>query len=85
MSAGKQLYTDLVLVTEDYLGPAAKRFIDRQIQNHLQKDPGNLTVKELVSLIDWSVLALSLLTKDEKIKVEYSSRLKMLGVGKAGV
>jgi hypothetical protein len=85
MPAVKHLYNDLVSVTEDYLGPAAKRFIDRQIQNHLHKEPGSLTEKELISLLDWSILALGLLTKDEKIKSEYSSRLRMLGADKAGV
>jgi hypothetical protein len=85
MPAVKHLYTDLVSVTEDYLGPAAKRFIDRQIQNHLHKESGSLTEKELISLLDWSILALGLLTKDEKIKSEYSSRLRMLGADKAGV
>jgi hypothetical protein len=85
MPAVKHLYNDLVSVTEDYLGPAAKRFIDRQIQNHLHKESGSLTEKELISLLDWSILALGLLTKDEKIKSEYSSRLRMLGADKADV
>lgn len=75
---GKLLYDDLVDITEDYLGPAARRFIDRQAKNHLKKDPGQLTKAEFLKLIDWVKLTLALLTKDEKIKSEYARRLDKL-------
>ena len=73
-----KLYNDLIDITEDYLGPAAKRFIDRQIQNHLEKEPGELSKAELNKLIDWCALALGLLTDDNRIKLDYIDRLKKL-------
>lgn len=72
------LYDELVNITEDYLGPAARRFIDRQTKNHLQKVPSTLTNEDLVQLTDWVKLTLALLTKDEKIKSEYAKRLDKL-------
>lgn len=71
-------YDELVHITEDYLGPAARRFIDRQTKNHLNKDPGYLTKTELITLADWVKLTLALLTKDETIKTEYARRLDKL-------
>lgn len=72
------LYDSLVEVTEDYLGPAAKRFIDRQTQNHLHKKPGHLTTEEFIELSDWVKITIALLTKDEKIKNEYNKKLDNL-------
>lgn len=74
----KKIYTELVSITEDYLGPAAQRFIDRQTINHLKIEPGQLTREDLEKLIDWVKLTLALLTKDEKIKTEYAKKLDQL-------
>lgn len=78
MPVVKQLYDEITEITEDYLGPAAQRFIDRQIQNHLHKQIKNLTNKELLLLTDWLIISLGLLTSDKKIKSEYAKRLKRL-------
>lgn len=78
MVSDKRLYDELVDITEDYLGPAAKRFIDRQTRNHLNKEPGELTNAELVKLADWVKLTLALLTKDTRIKSEYAKKLDNL-------
>lgn len=74
----EKLYDELVDITEDFLGPAAKRFIDRQTKNHLNKEPGQLSSDELIKLADWVKLTLALLTKDEKIKSEYAEKLDKL-------
>ncbi len=72
------LYCKVVTITEDYLGPAAKRFIDRQIENHLNKDPESITKADLAELNDWIVAVVSLLTEDEKVVSEYTNRLESL-------
>lgn len=60
----KYLYNQVVQVTTDYLGPAAERFIIRQIETHLNKAPEALTKKDVVKLADWIKVAVSLLTED---------------------
>lgn len=72
------LYDQVVRVTHVYLGPAADRFIDRQIQNHLDKAPENLSQEDLQKLIDWIRIAVSFLTEDSEIIEEYVERLEKL-------
>lgn len=72
------LYAEVIAVTSDYLGPAAPRFIDRQIANHLSKIPGQLTPKDMPVLINWMRSALALLTEDSKIVSEFTERLRDL-------
>lgn len=74
----QNLYTSVVRITHIYLGPAADRFIDRQIQNHIHKEPAQLTVADLVVLIDWIKVAVSLLTDDAEIVEEYIEQLHKL-------
>lgn len=70
------LYQTVVGITEDYLGPVAERFINRQIENHLQKSPEDLRKKDLPVLIDWIRLSVSALTDDKKLIEEYTKRLE---------
>lgn len=72
------LYQNVLGVTTDYLGPAAQRFIDRQIDNHLHKSPEGLTRKDLGKLVEWSRVSMALLTNDKKIIDEYVASLKQL-------
>ena len=51
------LYSKVVDVTSEYLGPAAERFIARQIETHLNKKPEDLTQADLVKLVDWIKVA----------------------------
>jgi len=78
MSSTFTLYERVVRVTHIYLGPAAERFIDRQVQNHLDKDPERLTEADLERLLDWIRVAVSLLTDDKEIIEEYMEQLTML-------
>ena len=78
MASEKNLYNAIVDVTADYLGPAARRFIDRQIQNHLEKAPDELTVQDLSSLIDWIRVSFAFLTEDRNLIEELSARLRKL-------
>lgn len=61
-----------------YLGPAADRFIIRQVQNHLHKEPQELSYEDLQQLIDWIRVAVSLLTEDSAMVEEYIHRLEIL-------
>lgn len=77
MSAVKQnnLYESVVEIATDYLGPTARRFIDRQIESHSNKQPANLSAKDLEQLIDWIKVSLALLTEDTSLIKEFTSRL----------
>lgn len=72
------LYTDVVNITYDYLGPAADRFVTRQIRNHLGKAPEQLQKKDLRDLISWIKIAMTLLTDDEKLIRRYVSDLRKI-------
>lgn len=80
------IYQQVVSVTHVYLGPAAERFIARQVQNHLHKAPDDLTESDLVQLIDWIKVVVSLLTQDEAIVEEYTAELRKISAhsGKKG-
>jgi hypothetical protein len=72
------VYNDVVRVTHVYLGPAADRFIARQVENHLHKPPARLSRSDLFDLIDWIRAVVSLLTEDSDIIEEYIAELKKL-------
>ncbi|HEX7632940.1 MAG TPA: hypothetical protein VF401_01290 [Candidatus Saccharimonadales bacterium] len=84
MAASKNtiLYEKVVKVTHVYLGPAADRFIDRQVQNHLHKPPQEISPQDLLQLIDWIRVAVSLLTEDNEIVEEYAAQLRQLAAPK---
>lgn len=73
--ADDTVYERVVRVTHVYLGPAADRFIARQVQNHLHKQPEDLSAKDLSKLIDWIRVTVSLLTEDSEIIEEYIAQL----------
>lgn len=72
------LFDKVVQVTHVYLGPAADRFIVRQIHNHLHKEPNNLSQHDLNKLIDWIRVAVSFLTDDSELIEEYTEELRKL-------
>lgn len=72
------LYDEVVNVTYDYLGPAADRFVIRQIRNHLRKKPEELQRKDLKQLIDWIQIAMRLISNDTKVIDEYVASLEDL-------
>jgi hypothetical protein len=72
------LYNEVVHVTYDYLGPAADRFVGRQIRNHLQKDPNELQRRDLKQLIDWIELAMRLISDDSRVIDSYMADLEVL-------
>ena len=72
------IYDEVVRVTHVYLGPAADRFIARQVENHLHKPPAKLSRSDLRALIDWIRAVVSLLTEDADIIEEYIGELNKL-------
>lgn len=75
---GTSLYKEIVDVTYDYLGPAAPRFIARGIETHLSKKPEKLTTSDIPVLLDWSKLAIALLTDDKQMVEDFSQRLLVI-------
>ncbi len=76
--AKTSLFDDVVTITYDYLGPAADRFVIRQIRNHLQKDPAELRHQDLRQLIDWIRLAMRLISDDIDVVDRYIADLEHL-------
>jgi hypothetical protein len=74
----QSLYEDVVHITYDYLGPAADRFVVRQIRNHLQKNPAELERKDLKKLMDWIQLAMRLISRDSETIDKYMRDLQTL-------
>lgn len=72
------IYQEVVKVSNVYLGPAAERFIDRQIKNHLNKRPAELQAGDIYKLIDWIRIAVSFLTEDADLVEEYVHQLKQI-------
>ncbi len=72
------LFDKVVSVTHVYLGPAADRFIVRQIHNHIGKEPEALSRADLERLIDWIRVAVSFLTDDVELVEEYTQELHKL-------
>lgn len=81
MAESNSLYQSVLNITTDYLGPAAQRFVDRQIDGHLNKKPGNLTKADIKKLVEWSRVSMSLLTDDEQLVDGYVRSLTKLAVG----
>lgn len=81
-SGNKTVYEQVVEVTYAYLGPAAKRFIDREVRAHLGKKPDELTKGDIAKLHDWSRLAIALITDDSNMVDDFSKNMLAI-VGKS--
>lgn len=79
--ADNDLYRQVVDISYGYLGPAADRFITRQIRSHLDKEPGQLGRKDLEGLIDWISLAMGVLVAEEELVSQYQNELRDLAAG----
>ena len=73
-----ELYTKVKAITEEYLGPAAERFVSRQISFHLGKIPEELTSNDLPKFIEWTTLTFNMLTDDRQLVDEYVRRISEL-------
>ncbi len=76
----ESVYYDKILdITKDYLGPAAERFVARQIRSHLNKDPEQLQKGDIPALAIRIRSGLMVLTRDENVVEEAYQRLSSLG------
>ena len=71
-------FEQVVRITHAYLGPAADRFVSRQITNHLDKKPQDLTLEDMAGLTDWLRVAMSFLTEDQGLVRDYVELLSAL-------
>lgn len=78
------LYSKVVKVSEDFLGPAGERFIRRQIVTHLNIEPENLEGKHLAELVEWIRLASAVITRDIDQVDAFVERLRELSSSKEG-
>ena len=78
IKARHTFYKEVVSITHVYLGPAAERFVARQVRNHLNMDIEQLQKHDLANLIDWISLAMAVLVEDEKLVNKYVADLKGL-------
>lgn len=60
-------YRQVVRVTEEYLGPAAERFVNRQIEFRLGKTPETIDRSDISKLKETLAVALGILVKDQAI------------------
>lgn len=74
------LHDQLVDITRDYLGPAAERFVDRQINFHLKKNPQDLAKEDIPKLSEWIKVTLATLTQDVKSVNDCSQRISSLAL-----
>ncbi len=71
------LYKTITEIAEDYFGPAAPRFMNRLITNHLGKQPEQLTRRDITALARWAKVTAAMITDDQKSVDEFVRRLKM--------
>ena len=78
MAPTKNVYQKVVSTSAEYLGPAAERFIRRQITTHLDKKPEELTTKDIKELTDWVKQTFALLTENHELVEAFASDLKKI-------
>lgn len=78
METKTTLYQEVYAIAEDYFGPAASRFMDRLIVNHLGKKPEKLTARDMPELIEWTRITASMLTENQATVDELTERLELL-------
>ncbi len=69
------LVKEITTVSAEYLGPAAERFILRQIKGHLDIDPEDLSLEHLDKLARWVEISAGLIIDKEKAK-ELAEKIK---------
>ena len=76
------LYDEVVEVAKPYLGPAAERFVSRQIAGHLNIEENQLAVHNLEELARWCYVSGKLVMTEDEAQ-EFSSKVKNLKDGLA--
>jgi hypothetical protein len=81
MTKTGELYRQVTEITEEYLGPAAGRFVARQISFHFNKPPEALANEDLPKFLEWTKVTFGLLTEDQSIINEYAEKINRLAKG----
>lgn len=74
----KSLHTQLVEISEEFLGPAGERFINRQIETHLDIKPEKIRNNQIQQLVGWTSVAFALLTNNRQERQEFKASLQKL-------
>jgi hypothetical protein len=85
MAQAESLYQEVIVIAEDYFGPAAPRYIDRLITGHIGKQPQQLRHKDLPELFSWVKLTVAMVTDEEPVIEEFMHRLVALQKADASV
>lgn len=78
MASSHTIYKKIVDTSVEYLGPAAERFIRRQITTHLGKRPEDITAKDITELTSWVKLTFALLTENNELVEAFANDLKQI-------
>lgn len=73
-----EYHTRVVAITRDYLGPAAERFINRQIDFHIGKPPDQINKDDVAHLRESVRVALGLLVEDKRLVAEAVAKFDAL-------
>lgn len=73
-----QYYQNVINITQSYLGPAAQRFVDRQIGFNFDKLPQDLNKDDLPKIANSVGVAIGLLTQDKKMVLEVEQKILAL-------
>jgi hypothetical protein len=71
------LYDEVLGVAIRYLGPTAARFVDRQLNGHLDIEPHQLSGYHLEELANWCYTSGKLIMRDERAR-EFSDKIRAL-------
>jgi hypothetical protein len=74
----KTLADQVIDITQEYLGPAADRFVTRLINFHLKKEASELKKDDIKKLSEWIKVSLGLLTEDKSIVDECERKILKL-------
>jgi hypothetical protein len=72
------VFEEIVDMTSDYIGPAARRFVTKIIRNHLSKSPSELKRSDVTDYHKVAVVAFAHVTKNSRLRYEFSTRLLAL-------
>ena len=78
MTSEKLYYDQILQIIKDYLGPAAERFLTRQINSHFRKNHDELDKGDIQPLAIRIRSGLLVLTRDEAIVEEAYHRIAAL-------
>ncbi len=76
-SVDNEIYKNAIEISQEFLGPAAERFLNRQIREHLQKKADDLSKSDIPELARWIKVSASLLT-DQKVASDFADKISSI-------